>query len=168
MVLQKDRRRFVLFLVLTLLWVAFIFSNSLKGPEESGQESGRVTEIVEPVVEAVFGEDTVDTHFLVRKAGHVIEFCLLGLCLLGLTRSLPLRCRDGCRACGPFAALFVGVIDEYIQSFTDRGSQVQDVLIDFGGALLGFAIGYAVIGLSKRRRAVKNASAPSSFDQSGT
>ena len=157
MTLRKERR-WVLFLLLTLLWVAFIFSNSLKGPEQSGAESGRITAIVEPIVEpiveAIAGEDAVDVHFLVRKCGHVLEFCFLGLFLLGFLRSFP-PCRNGGGAYGPLAALFVGVIDEYIQSFTGRGSQVQDVLIDFGGALLGFAIGIAAIRLSRRRRAAK-------------
>lgn len=144
--------------MLTILWVIFIFSNSLKGPEVSGQESGRITEIVKPLVDAVVGEDVVDVHFLVRKAGHLIEFCLLGLCLVGLTYHLPSRYRNVGGAYGPLAALLVGVIDEYIQSFTGRGSQVQDVLIDFCGALLGFAIGYGVIAWRKRHRKSKSAS----------
>ena len=71
---------------LCLLWVAFIFSRSLKVAEVSSQESGRILEMVQRILPWM-------THTLLRKLGHLAEYALLGL-LMGLTlgvREKPAR-----------------------------------------------------------------------------
>jgi hypothetical protein len=43
-----------------------------------------------------------------------------------------------------FASLLCGVLDEFLQSFTGRGTSVRDVMLDFGGALIGIVCAPAV------------------------
>lgn len=79
------------------------------------------------------------TEHLVRKLGHFMEFSLLGAEMAGLLiarRRLRFQGFVNCL----FAGLSVAVIDETIQIFSQRGSQVQDVLLDFAGAFFGLLL----------------------------
>jgi len=54
-----------------------------------------------------------------------------------------------------FAGLAVAIVDETIQIFSARGSQVSDVLLDFSGVVAGVVITlffYAVIVRSRKKR----------------
>lgn len=149
MKLNRENKRTLLLVVIVFLWTAFIFSNSFVSAEDSGATSGRITAWLKPFFDAIFGEGKIDLHFLVRKAAHLLEFCLLGILTLSLARRIG---KASQRSYGAHSALFtllVGVTDEYIQSFTGRGSQVQDVLIDFTGAMLGFALVATVTAFRK-------------------
>ena len=44
-----------------------------------------------------------------------------------------------------FLALTAALIDETIQIFSDRGSAVVDVWIDFSGAITGSAFGFLIL-----------------------
>jgi VanZ family protein len=59
------------FLGLALLWLAFIFSNSLKSAEESAEDSGKVLAFLQ----GLFPSLTVDG---IRKLAHFAEFFVLG------------------------------------------------------------------------------------------
>ena len=109
-------KRKILLTVLSLLLVcnlAFIWGNSL-----------------------VSRSDSHDLSVIVRKMAHFTEFaCLGGLScgLLATARTVKLH---------PFfhvwaGGFFVAAIDETIQIFTGRGSQLQDVWLDFAGFSAG-------------------------------
>ena len=49
-----------------------------------------------------------------------------------------------------FGILSVAVVDEFIQSFSDRTSLVADILLDFGGAVTGLCLSVAVVCIAKR------------------
>ena len=51
-----------------------------------------------------------------------------------------------------FAGLSAAVMDETIQIFSARGSQVVDVLLDFGGVITGAAVTLLIISIISRCR----------------
>ncbi len=79
---------------------------------------------------------------ILRKAGHLAEFALLGLLLLLALRAHGKR---GLRAPGISlpAGLAVALCDETIQAFVPgRSSSVTDVWIDLAGFALGVGAGW--------------------------
>ena len=136
----ERKRKVISFILICLiiLTLAFIWGNSLDNQMESSQKSMKVLEWITPVLEWFVGAGKVTEH-LVRKLGHFTEFSLLGAEMAGL-----LIARRRLRFQGFVNCLFVGlsvaVIDETIQIFSHRGSQVQDVLLDFAGAFFGLLL----------------------------
>ncbi len=119
----------------------FIFSNSLKNGEESMAVSDGVIGFLQPVLnllEAVFGQ--ADWVFIIRKCGHLTEFCIFGILCHGFLYCLQRDLGKTFYGFGLFVCLMTGVADEFIQRYTGRTSSVADVLIDFTGALLGLGI----------------------------
>lgn len=112
--------------ILMVLWIGFIFWNSLHSGAESAQSSNFVLEWLRKIPFLTGLDGT-----LVRKGAHFTEFAMLGALAAGsvpaATFAKPLFC-----------ALLTAVSDETIQLFVEgRSSVVRDVWIDFAGALLG-------------------------------
>ena len=139
--------RFFLPSVLTLLWLCFIYGNSLQTGVESGEASGQVHHIMNMPFE-FFGLGTPLSEYFIRKAAHFTEFFILGalVCadlwcfsVLTLRRRLEysiLVISSALPVCTALAAC-----DEYLQGFVDgRGSSVKDVLIDTSGAFTAILI----------------------------
>jgi len=122
-------------MVLILVTIAFIWSNSLQSIPESQARSLGFLDKVKPFLGVFVGSGNVTNH-LVRKLAHFTEFSALG-CELILFSNI--RKRGGIQPIVNclFAGLSVAVVDETIQIFSNRGSQVQDVLLDFAGAVTG-------------------------------
>lgn len=144
-------------LILTLLINTVIFAYSFDDVSKSNEKSGAVTDVVDSVV----NDEDGTMHVLnghVRKIAHLIEFALLGitvaLCLYLIKRHYSKRFYGlGC-----FYALSVAVLDEYIQSFSDRTSSVNDVLLDFCGFVIGaiaISIGIRVFLIVRKIRQKK-------------
>ena len=66
-----------LYLVLTILVMAFIFWQSSLPAEMSRQESGAIVQVLARFLHA--SDDTIS--FFVRKGAHFTEYLVLGLCL---------------------------------------------------------------------------------------
>lgn len=125
---RKTRVQFFLLLLLAAT-LCFIWGNSLVGREGSSSMSQTITLWLNGI------GIPVSEHF-VRKSAHFCEFGLLGCELAGLfLLHGGLRFQSLCNAA--FAALLTAVTDETIQIFTGRGPQVQDVVLDFSGAVTG-------------------------------
>ena len=73
-----------LLLLAILAALAFIWGNSLDSAVESAVKSGRVRELLQPLLERLVGQGGVTDH-LVRKLAHFTEFAVLGALLLLLT-----------------------------------------------------------------------------------
>ena len=144
---MTEKRKAQLRLLLTLLLIAtvcFIWSNSMVSREGSASLSRRITAWLNGIGIPV-------THYFVRKAAHFCEFGLLGcelMLLLGLGSGVRLQSLSN----AAFAALLTAVTDETIQIFSDRGSQVQDVVLDFSGALTGILFVSLLILIQKRKK----------------
>ena len=128
----------ILSIVLTL---GFIFGNSEKSPEESTEQSDTVVEIVRPIIDPKEEMSDDEISHLVRKSGHFIEYLILGVECALLAYHISKRLTLSGAVCSAGGCLLAADIDEYIQSFTGRGSMVADVLLDFCGAVSGIAIG---------------------------
>ena len=81
---KKRKTAAVAVAILTVLQLAFIFSQSILDAPSSSEESSFVLKIVTPVFEIFVGRGNV-TEALVRKAAHFTEFAVLGV--LGMTLS---------------------------------------------------------------------------------
>ena len=162
--IQKHPKRRIGILIgaiLAIAVLAFVFGNSLLSKQESAALSTSVMDAVEgllrPIVE-LFTDGPVDDallHKVIRKGAHFVEFA--GLSAL-LTVILWLLCgtwRTHAMGYVLFISLLLGVVDEFIQSFTGRGTSVRDVMLDFGGTLIGILLAIGAIELIsylRRRR----------------
>ena len=149
-----------------LLTLAFIFGNSMRSKEESSDQSGAVVEVVKPIVDPNDEIPREDFEFSVRKLAHFSEFCLLGLelSLLAVYIFGGLDPRNA--VCAAFVGLCCANADELLQKFYDRGSEVSDVFIDFGGVILGVLLGYALVltAMAAKKRKKKKTEARESAD----
>lgn len=132
--MNRKRIGTVLLLLAILAALAFIWGNSLESAVESSLKSGRVRELIEPLLELLVGQGNVTDH-MVRKLAHLTEFAVLGALLLLLTAAFRVRLQSvlNCQ----FFLLLAALTDETIQLFTGRGSQVRDVWLDFAGGTAG-------------------------------
>ena len=148
--------------ILIILLLAFIWGNSTLSRETSGMISDTVMGWMNRAAEALgLGEDfftvMVDldddgdldaSSHIVRKIAHVTEFALLGALLW-----LRLESTGWKRALTAFGLTVAAAgIDELIQLFFDRGSQLRDVLIDSGGAVLGISLAVLFAARRKKRK----------------
>lgn len=150
--MRNDRRRRVRRAGLTALCAAvtlFIFTNSLRTGAQSSLQSGRV---LAWVLSLFPGAPADALHLIIRKAAHMTEFALLGLTTGCTVRAYTPRVWRHITV-PLFVCLAVAVADEFLQRFIEgRGSSVADVVIDFGGALVGVLLAYGAIVWRDRRR----------------
>ena len=137
----------ILLIIACVLWVGFIFSNSLDNGMESTDKSQGVTEFINKVASAV-GIDKPISHKFVRNMAHFVEFTVLALISASAVSifAYPRVRQHTALALAvsliaiPFCAL-IAVIDEMIQKFSQgRASQLADVLLDSCGAVCGMAL----------------------------
>lgn len=124
-----------------LLTVAFIFYNSAQPVPESQKASLSVADKIATIAPNG-GEAPKGWHSFVgyiRKVAHVVEFFSLGA-ELALLVFVLFKKRSIQAVWNVLSiALFTAVADESIQILSGRGPKVQDVLLDFCGALCAVA-----------------------------
>ena len=142
---KKQASLAAILLLLIIATVCFIFSNSMESIPESSARSEKILRALTPALELFFGEDNATNH-LVRKLAHFTEFFALGieLCVLCVILRKPL-------VWALFTGLCTALSDETIQIFYERGSQLQDVWLDFS-AVITAAILVCLYGVIIRRR----------------
>lgn len=154
---QKTAKVFCMALV--LLTVAFIFYNSAQPVASSDEASENVAEQIVSVLPSA--QDATQTPrgmraFVqqVRKAAHAVEFFALGAELSVLFYLLHKKLRVQTLWNTVSSALAIAVADESIQILSGRGPKVQDVLLDFCGALAATALCWLLFGMiyAVRRR----------------
>ncbi len=136
--------------LLILLTLCFIWGHSMKSIPESQEISLSYLDRFSPFLDAVFGPGRITDHIL-RKTAHFCEFALLGAELRLLFLLLGQRGLQGLTN-ALFAGLAAGVADETIQIFSQRGSRVADVVLDFSGAVFGALVITLIALLCRRRR----------------
>ena len=125
--------RYILVLV-TVLYLCFIWGNSLQTGNNSEGYSMKVVELLRKFFEI---SDTARLNHYIRKLAHFSEFAGFALLLCLCFSAFGVKFRYFL-----IYVLFFGmsaaVADEFIQFFIDgRGSSVRDVVIDFGGVVFG-------------------------------
>ncbi len=138
---MKSKIAVAVFALCTLLLLTFIWGQSALPRSASLQESSALTSLLKPLLDPHNRIPYAVFHRGVRKAAHFTEFAALGFCVTGL---LSARCRSGKLPPTVLSLLFcllVAAADETIQVFSEgRGAMLRDVLLDFSGALCGFAV----------------------------
>lgn len=125
--------RYILVFV-TVLYLCFIWGNSLQSGNDSEGFSMRVVELLQKFFEF---SDTARLNLYVRKLAHFSEFAGFALLLCLCFSAFGIRFRYFL-VYVLFFGLSAAVADEFIQFFIDgRGSSVRDVVIDFGGVVFG-------------------------------
>ena len=151
----------LLLLLLTLSWILFIFSNSLRSGSASGQQSKSLLLFLQNVLRSLGIRGEISEYFL-RKLAHFGEFAILGLLVcLDLWRGRILSLADPLRRALPLAFLSVPFcfcvagIDEFLQRFSQgRAPLFSDVMIDTLGALcafLCFSVFFSLLHQKKKR-----------------
>ena len=122
--------------ILIALTLAFIWVNSLVPRAESQAMSQGLLERIVELFRALGIHLSPKSDHLLRKLAHITEFGILGA---EFSLLLHLKDRQGPQGyvnCA-FAGLSAAVMDESLQLLSKRGSQVQDVLLDFCGYMVG-------------------------------
>lgn len=156
--MKAKRIRQILLGICTLLWILFIFSNSMKSGAESGADSSSVTNWLNDSVGSIFPSFHI-TGLFVRKTAHFLEFSILSLLFsldlslfFSLNRSASLGKRCLLLLAIPASAA-VATADEIIQCFSpDRGPSVTDVLLDTAGASCACLIFFGILCLLSAKR----------------
>ncbi len=130
---------------LTALFIAWIYSNSLKNAEQSTAQSGKVLTLLKNIFAFLFPEsDVVISMRFVRKAAHFCEYALLGFLLFFTLKSYGIRTLISC-AVAYIGSTLVAFSDEGLQFLSDgRAPALLDVLIDSAGALCGVAAAFVL------------------------
>lgn len=126
--------------------LSFIFGNSLITPELSYSSSAAITELLKPSQ----GAKAELLEGILRKAAHLVEFAALGVVSVVLKNFYKKTGKPFSIWLPMFFVLLVGVVDEWLQVFSDRSSSVLDVLLDFCGALMGMAVAVVFLKLLHR------------------
>lgn len=132
----QERSERQIFAIVTVLFVLFIFQNSMFPGPQSSRQSQYVMNLLNHMLSALRIPVTLSEH-CIRKAGHFTEYFIFGI-LIRMTVKLSRKPFWSSVFAVLFFLLLVPVIDEFIQFFTpQRGSSLLDVLLDFSGGIAG-------------------------------
>lgn len=116
--------------IVVLLYIAFIFYNSLQTGTTSGGLSAQLTEIVSRFIKMDFDK----LHHFIRKLAHFMEYFVLAILVLWATKDTPLFSNRLLTIL--LFMVLVPIIDETIQIFVPgRVGAIQDCIIDMCGYL---------------------------------
>lgn len=133
-------RKHVLILA-TILWIAFIFFNSMQTGTDSGQMSGILVGWVDDILQAInIQVDVAILSIWIRKLAHLFEYFVLGVLMYYVVTQYNIDFKR--TIIYSFSiALLVSIIDEVIQTFVaGRAGLLTDVLIDALGVIIGISI----------------------------
>lgn len=152
--------RRILFITLTILWMAVVFIFSAQPADESTDTSHAVGRFVGRMIIADFEQWEPERQedfasqidFYVRKTSHAMEYALL--CILFLLTFHSFSVQAG-RSFGLALLCTIGyaVTDEVHQLFVPgRSGRIWDVLIDGTGAAVGGCIVWIFLSMRQKRR----------------
>ncbi len=138
-----------------LLYVAFIYFNSLTPAALSSQESSSVLRLIHGVLGELGLAAPWITEHVVRKCAHFGEYFILGMLLTQSLNGTGLK-REG-RVLGQLClTAAVPLIDETLQLFTPgRSGQISDVWLDMGGAVAGTAFFFLAAAALRRVKRIE-------------
>lgn len=130
------RKPHLFHIIITLLWVVFIFSFSLQNDQSSSLTSSGITQVVYDLFKSVFTTSTIslrDVSLFVRKSAHVFSFTVLIILVLRVTYNNL----NAWKIASWLFCLLIASCDETIQLFVPgRSGQISDVVLDMTGATL--------------------------------
>ena len=134
------------------LWAAVIFWFSAQDGTHSDGMSGGITARLAAILpgwnslSAQAQEARVNfLHHLVRKGAHMTEYAVFGALLMNAVTRQRRRANAVSAALAALGGLLYAASDEFHQLFVPgRAGLVTDVLIDFGGVLIGVLLFWAI------------------------
>ena len=147
--MTKKQQLPLILIFITAALTVFIWSNSMLDSETSGAISNAVTEFISDIFGEIPKESYEDSHHFIRKTAHFTEFALLGVLYTLIKTKLDGKTFSALVFFPVSCTLFTAVCDEFIQSFTGRGSSVRDVMLDFSGALTGILLTLVIAVIRK-------------------
>ena len=163
----------ILLPIACLLWLAFIFGNSLQTGETSSAQSSSVVEVVQSVAKTVApnswvanatGEEYVKLHSDVRVVAHFAQFAVLGALLCWCYFAYTLRIAYIYLPIS--AVLLVPFIDECLQGYVSgRALELADITVDLLGGAIGLLLAAlsVLIGVMVYRRKQKKKNNPTMY-----
>lgn len=132
---MKQRNRTREAWALCAVWMAVIFVMSAMSGEDSGEQSGRIVQMLLAIFPWM--EKAIPAlEVFVRKGAHMLEF---GVLFFLYRRALFLSEKKHAGAIAFGLTVLYAATDEFHQRFVpDRGPSVTDVAIDSCGALLAW------------------------------
>ena len=141
-------KRAILFWTAAVIWAALMFYFSLQNAEDSQTVSVGLSGYILKVF-PFLAENPEALNGFLRKAAHFCIFAVEGS-LIGAA-SMNTFAPKTDRALSVFICMLLAAANEYSETFAvDRSCETRDMLIDFGGALLGVLI--AVAAHAKKRK----------------
>lgn len=123
--------------ILLILWVGFIFGNSLVPAAESAKQSEFVLSLIKRIPESFTSGQLGISEHIIRKAAHVTEYTIMGILLYQTLAQYSLLPRErwGLHV---LLGVLVPLLDETIQLFiSGRSGQISDVWLNCSGVVLG-------------------------------
>ncbi|MBO7085711.1 MAG: VanZ family protein [Bacilli bacterium] len=147
-----DKKK-IIYLIMAIIWVGFIFGNSLLNGATSGSLSGGITEKIYNLLVNMHINIRIETlHTIIRKLAHFSEYFLLGI-IIFLNVYQYLKEPKYFISFSIVICLLISIIDETIQTFVDgRSGSIMDVGIDSLGFLLSILIlALIIININKKK-----------------
>ena len=134
-----------LLITMTIIWILFIFFNSLQSGIVSAGASGRVVSIVYDVFSWIGIDIQIGTlSNLIRKLAHIFEYFVLAILVTLIVFDMNITPKYKYIYSLAFP-LLISIIDEFIQTFIPgRAGLVVDVLIDMIGVIIGFGLVFLI------------------------
>lgn len=140
----------MIWLLVTLFYIGFIFSNSMEPGDASSQKSSSVLEFATRFFDSVGLGGLGITEYGIRKLAHFGEYTLLGILLTQTVRSFGLISVKGW-SCAFFSGVLTASADECIQLFVSgRSGRLSDVVLDSFGIAFGLLLVALLFRIRKR------------------
>lgn len=159
---MKNVTKQIILLTGFFLSIAFVWGQSCKSKNNSEIASDVFINIIKPL-EEIKPNDTHTAEYeyynhLIRKSAHVVEFVIIGceLALIILFFSKKVLATMVIFLNSLMAGMLIGLIDESIQIFSERGTQVSDVWYDIIGTGIGAGVVSLLYAFKKRQEVAKN------------
>jgi VanZ family protein len=122
---------------IVVLYISFIFFNSLTPAVQSSKQSGTVLSMVLTMVRSIGLNGAWITEHLIRKSAHFAEYSLLGMLLWKCFQSYKLQGKIWILV-QAWMTILIPLTDETLQLFTEgRSGQISDVWLDVSGMIAG-------------------------------
>lgn len=142
------------YIILTIIWMSFIFSMSNQPANISKELSKNIENLLNrtPIIGNILSDilNSPNSQFIVRKSAHVILFCLLSILCFIVIYEIKKNAKLSTLISLSITFIYA-CIDEIHQLFIPgRGSQIKDVLIDSIGAIIGLIVINLIFMLKNR------------------
>jgi VanZ family protein len=150
---EINMKRRIILIVCMIVWIAFIFYNSLQPATDSSALSSPIVNFIYNLLQKV----KIDINYLtlttiVRKSAHVFEYVILSLFVTQVFYESHLSTKYFLLY-SFLIPLIVAITDEIIQTFvTGRSGSIIDVGFDSLGIIIGVFIILLIHKMFKRKK----------------